>query len=158
VFPGVREPVVAQQSLATVGADVCFVGHVHAPAQFAAGEATVIVPGATERMAFGDSDLTGFVYAELDATGRVRPRFVRVPNQRRVQGVVGAADLAAAERSGTASLDYLRQRIDAVADPEAFVRLRLEGPVSRAAYHALRLREVGEYGAARCFFFDLDPH
>ena len=47
-------------------------------------------------------------------------------------------------------------RMEEVCRREAMVRVSLEGPISRQRYHDLRLREIAEYGAARCFFLDLD--
>jgi predicted phosphodiesterase len=155
VFPGPSEPIIPTASLAGVGTDVCFLGHIHAPAQFTAGRTAVVAPGATERMSFGDSEHTGFVYAELDIAGLAHVQRIPVPSQPRVEITVQAQDL---ESSPMEPVEYLAQRIDAVADEDAFVRLRLEGPVSRLQYQSLQLREVSAYGAARCFFFDLDPH
>jgi len=155
VFPGPSEPIIPTESLARVGADVCLVGHVHAPAQFKAGRTTVIAPGATERMAFGDSDRTGFALVELEPSGPSHVRHVPVPSQPRTEVTIRSQELGA---SGSEPVEYLRRRIDEVADEEAFVRVRLEGPVSRLLYQSLQLRDVSEYGAARCFFFDLDPH
>ena len=50
----------------------------------------------------------------------------------------------------------LLSRLEAVCDREALVRVSLEGPITRQRYHDLRLRDVAEFGASRCFFLDLD--
>jgi len=152
--PQAEEPVVRWESVARLdGVHVLAVGHVHRFARFRIGETTVVVPGATERMTFGDDEgEPGFVFLELDAAGRVRQlQHVAVPAQPRREAVVRAEDLDEEDPSAS-----LLARIEPLCDPEALVRVRLVGLMGRRGYHALDLPRAHQYGQQRCFFFDLD--
>ncbi len=151
IYPGANEPRLPQATLARFPADAFFVGHVHHHARLALDGRLVVVPGATERMTFGESQETpGFVYLELTPGGVERLEHRAVASQPRHETTVrletlDGDDLAAA----------LLRRIEAVCHPEALVRVKLQGAVSRDAYHALDLAGARDFGAARCALFDL---
>ncbi len=83
-FPGAFEPVVKRETIAGLDADYLLVGHVHARTHFRVGGTHVLVPGATERMYFGEfAHDPGFVVLDLDAAGRAEHRWVTFPAQPR---------------------------------------------------------------------------
>ncbi|HZK67207.1 MAG TPA: metallophosphoesterase, partial [Chloroflexota bacterium] len=62
IYPGASEAILRRATVEALGADCLLVGHVHKHAAFRWGERTVVVPGATERMTFGDlGSQPGFV-------------------------------------------------------------------------------------------------
>ena len=152
VYPGAPEPIIRRDTVERLGVNCLFVGHIHSFAAFRWGTTAVVVPGATEQMTFGElGSRPGFVYVELDPSGATEIQHVSVEPQPRRQLLIPSSDLATDDPAET-----VKARLEAVCDREAMVRLSLEGPITRQRYHDLRLREVAEFGAARCFFLDLD--
>ncbi len=151
LHPYAHEPLLRQATLAAFPADVFLVGHVHRHATLQLGHRLVVVPGATERMTFGESGETpGFVYLELAPGGVERLEHQPVPCQPRRMATVPVATLDGADLHAA-----LLRRIEPLCHPEALVRVTLTGTLSREAYHALDLAAVRDFGAARCAFFDL---
>ena len=152
VYPGAPEPIARRRTVERLeGVDYLLVGHVHRFATFRWGGRTVVVPGATERMTFAEMDgRPGFVYLEAEPGRLVTLRQVAVECQPREQLVIPTSEL------GESPAEEVKARMEAVCRRDAMVRVSLEGPISRRCYHDLRLRELAEYGAARCFFLDLD--
>jgi exonuclease SbcD len=153
VYPGAPEPIVRRQTVETLeGVQYLLVGHVHRYAAFCWADKTVIVPGATERMTFGEQEARpGFVYLELEAGRTVELRHVPVECQPRQQLEIHTRDIADGDPA-----ELVIDRLRGVCDREAMVRVILQGPISRQRYHDLKLRELAAYGSAHSFFFDLD--
>jgi DNA repair exonuclease SbcCD nuclease subunit len=151
IYPGANEPILRQATLAEFPADVFLIGHVHHHAHLQLDRRLVVVPGATERMTFGESRETpGFVYLELAPGGVERLEHHAVPSQPRREATVrvdslDGDDLAAA----------LLRRIEPVCQADALVRVKLVGAIRREAYHALDLAGARDFGAARSAYFDL---
>ena len=73
-------------------------GHVHHHTYLTLDGRLVVVPGATERMTFGEcAETPGFVYLELTPGGPERLEHRAVPSQARYQTTVRAADATSAE-------------------------------------------------------------
>ena len=53
-------------------------------------------------------------------------------------------------------LDVLRERLERFCKPDAMVRLRLQGPITREHYRELDLRQLWIYGQRNAFFFEID--
>lgn len=53
-------------------------------------------------------------------------------------------------------LERIRERLEPFCMPDAMVRLRLEGPVTREQYRELDLRQLWIYGQRSAFFFEVD--
>lgn len=152
VYPGAPEPVISRGTVERLGVDCLLVGHVHGFATFQWGRTAVVVPGATERMTFGEmGSRPGFVHMELEPGRPPSIAHVPVESQPRRQIAISSAEL-----DGDDPAAALMERIDSVAGAGTIVRVLLQGPITRQRYHQLRLRDVAEYGASRCFFLDLD--
>lgn len=152
IYPGAPEAIFRRATAEALGADCLLVGHVHKHAAFRWGESTVVVPGSTERMTFGDlGSQPGFVEMELEPGRPVRVRHLPVECQPRAQITLPAREL----RDGDPHQAVLTC-LEPLLDRETMVRLCLEGPITRQRYHDLRPRELAEFGSARGFFFDLD--
>lgn len=152
IYPGAPEPVIRRASVERLSLDCLLVGHVHKYLAARWGGTTVTVPGATERMTFGELDARpGFMYLELEPGRPPQLRHIAVDSQPRLQLTVRTADLDPDDPAAA-----LIAMLDSECDRRTMVRMSLEGPITRQRYHDLRLRELAEHGAARAFFFDLD--
>jgi DNA repair protein SbcD/Mre11 len=151
IYPGANEPRLPQATLARFPADAYFVGHVHHHTHLTLDGRLVVVPGATERMTFGERKETpGFVYLELAPGGVERLEHCAVPSQARHATTVRVADLEGDDLAAA-----LLRRIEMICHPDALVRVKLDGAVSREAYHSLDLAGARDFGVARCTLFDL---
>ena len=91
--PNSPEPVFALASLEKIAASAFIIGDSHRPAYKKVGGSAIVVPGATERMTFGENpDVPGFVALEL-APGEVHYERIQLPGQPRVELEIRAADL-----------------------------------------------------------------
>ena len=153
VYPGAPEPIVRRQTVEGLkGVDCLLVGHVHRFAAFRWGDKTVVVPGATERMTFAETEGSpGFVYMEVEPGRLPSLQQVAVECQPREQLAIPTSELMEGDPA-----EAVMARLDSICRREAMVRVSLEGSISRHRYHQLRLRELAEYGAARSFFLELD--
>ncbi len=180
-FPGEMETFVRRSSLIRFnGFRVVLAGHVHTYARFSVGDKAVVVCGATERMAFGQSeDKIGFVYLELTHDGlryaehmpiKPQPRHVITIRTTELWPPLQAdqpmpSDNTATLERGTVLLseapmlsvtERILQKVESYCTEEAMVRLNLEGPITREQYHSLDLRSLWLYGQQRAFSFEVD--
>ncbi|GHO79961.1 nuclease [Ktedonobacter sp. SOSP1-85] len=177
-FPGEMETFVRRSSLPRLeGFHVVLAGHVHAYDRFSIGDKTIVVCGATELMEFGQSaDTVGFVYLELTQRGLRGAEHVPIMPQPRHVITLRTTELWPAQlpqketslayaQSGVVQDDEtllptvterILQKIEPYCTPDALVRLRLEGPITRDQYHELDLRGIWLYGQQRAFSFEID--
>jgi len=129
-----------------------FIGDLHRTHKAVVERATVIIPGATERMTFGEiSEKAGFYYAELDGKDARKLQHQELEPQPMRREIIRTTDLPA-----DAPTDYVFERLRDWADAEQLMQLRLEGPVSREMYHHLRFFDIWRLGNELNFYFDLD--
>lgn len=154
IFPGAPEAIVAKASLDRLsGTQLVVAGHVHRHAHWQLGRMTVLVPGATEHMTFGESGPAGYTLVELSVGGVERLDHLRVECQPRSQVTVRTTELP---NDGEDRVAAILRRFEEGCGPDVMARLILEGPIEREAYHALDFQRIWDVGLARCFSFDLD--
>jgi hypothetical protein len=120
------------------------------------GQMQVLIPGATELMTFGEAGTPSFSVVELARDGGVtRLDRIKVEPQCRRTVTVRTTDLETADDSVDLCAAIIR-RVEPVTDRDTMVRLVLEGPLSRQAYHSLDLPRLFEFGFLRAFHFDVD--
>ena len=152
--PAADEPLIARESLERLAVSLVIAGHVHRPGILHGRPGpTIVIPGATERLTFdGAEDDPGYWLIELHQSGEIVAADRRaVASQPRRDLVIATEDLPT-EEPGRA----LQAILDPVCRPDILVRLRLRGPIHRAAYQALKVRSLIAYGQARAFAFELD--
>lgn len=135
-------------------ADLIVLGDIHhAPKPIGLGGGRlVVIPGATERMDFGDdAEVPGYV--RLEYTAEQRWQAERVPLQSQPRQVI---EIHATELPAHDAGQWLTDRVLAVADAQTLVKLVLTGLIPRDAYQALRLRSVVEALNGRVFQCSLD--
>ncbi|MFQ6016367.1 MAG: exonuclease SbcCD subunit D, partial [Anaerolineae bacterium] len=155
IYPGANEPILSKASIAALeGIDCLLVGHVHRKQKMKVGELTVLFPGPTERMTFGERDeATGFLYLRFSGKERIRmrSRHVELEPQRMDRIEIRATDIPAEDPTG-----YVLDRVREASDPDLLLQCRLVGPLSRHLYHDLRFFDIWRMGNEVNFFFDLD--
>jgi DNA repair exonuclease SbcCD nuclease subunit len=145
-----NEPVISHGSLDTVGVDILCSGHIHKPTDFRIGSHQVIVPGATERMEFGEIDRdTGFY--ELTSNGdTVETRYVSLEAQPMRDETVSANDL-----TGENPTQKILELVNELSESDQLFKFRFEGTLSREAYHRLNIHEIWDQGRNSNFYFDI---
>ncbi|MDD3926055.1 MAG: DNA repair exonuclease [bacterium] len=144
------EPVVKRESLAACGAGIVLLGHNHRSFRQTVGAVTVISAGATERLDFGEiGNRPGFWVLEIE-NGGLQTDFVTLTPQPMHRLRIAAEDLA-----GDDPTAIILEHLSEIADEGAMLRLDIEGTLSRAAYHRLRLTEIWRRGTEQSFYFDL---
>jgi DNA repair exonuclease SbcCD nuclease subunit len=153
-FPGYEESVVRQASLQDLaGVQYVFAGHVHRTRVMKVGAQTAIVPGATERMRFGELDMTpGFYDLTLSPAGPVDIRHVPVTAQPRCELHWRTTELPPHELPG----DSLIRRLEPLCAADTMIKLFLDGSLTRERFHGLELRRVIEFAVQRAFSFEID--
>lgn len=145
-----NEPVISHASIDSVGANVLCSGHIHKPADFKIGGNQVVVPGATERMEFGEIDRdTGFYVLSFDGE-EVDTQYVELEPQPMEEETVSANDLKG-ENPTQKVLELVNER----SDPDQLCKLRFEGTLTRDQYHRLDVHEIWNQGRSSNFYFDL---
>lgn len=158
LHPLAEEPTIAKASIAALAGrvDALLVGHIHEARQSEVAGVKVIFPGPTERLSFGELDVAcGFVRLDVTSGGRgpgaITARHVPLEPQPMRRHTLRTTDLPSDDPTA-----WLVDQIRRLSRPDQILQLRLEGPLPRAAYHALRLREAWQVGHDLNFYFDLD--
>ena len=118
------------------------------------GQMQVLIPGATERMTFGETGDPSFTVVDIEpGTGVVALERVKVPFQPRRTVTVRTSDLNPADGELCAAII---RRIESSFTSDTMLRLLLEGPVTRESYRELDLPRLYEFGLSHAFHFDVD--
>lgn len=155
IFPDANEAIVTKASLDRLrNTHLVVAGHVHHRAEWRMGPMQVLIPGATELMTFGDTGTRSFSVADLVRGGVASLEAVEVPCQPRVQVTVRTTDLD--EAAGGDICAAIMRRIETHCASDGFLRLHVEGPITRDGYRALDLPRLYAFGVERTFYFDVD--
>ena len=150
--PAVTGPLIRRATIARLSGavDLLVVGDVHRPDTFRCGDVTVVIPGATERLTFGDSYVPGYAWIEAESS-RILARHEALSPQPRVLLIVSAAELDPDDPTAS-----IVAGVGARADPDAMARLVVEGVLPREVYRRLNPVVVEEHGRRAFFSFELD--
>ncbi len=153
VPPDFQDPIIPKSRIAALdGIDYVFLGDIHRTHKSIIDRVTVLIPGATERMGFGEQNETpGFYYAELDGRRAVKLIHKEIEPQPMRRETIRTTDLP--DDSPT---DYVFERLHEWSNREQMMQLRMEGPLKRDVYHRLRFFDIWRLGTELNFFFDLD--
>ncbi len=158
LHPSADEPVIRKASIAALEGvvDCVLVGHVHTARELAIGGVKVVFPGPTERLTFGELDVRcGFSVLTIEGRrpSRVTARRIHIDPQPMRRETVRATDIPA---DGPTA--WLVDRVRSWSAPDQILQVRVEGPLPRATYQALRFLDVWQVGHDLNFYFDLDRH
>jgi DNA repair exonuclease SbcCD nuclease subunit len=177
LHPLAEEATIGNASIAALATEVDYllVGHIHEAIELDVGGVRVLFPGPTERMSFGELEVAcGFAQLEVTrvaqednttADGRpnddrsakgarramITSRHLHLDPQPMRRETLRAGDIPADEPTA-----WVIEQLRGFSAPDQILQLRLDGPLGRETYHALRIRDVLAVGADLNFFFDLD--
>jgi len=151
--PGFGEAVLKKETVSKMrGIDYFFLGDIHRTHRKVVDHATVLIPGATERMNFGEmNEDPGFYYLELESKTPIKMQHQRIEPQAMRRETIRTTDLPA-----DAPSEYVYEKIREWADAEQMMQLRIEGPLDREVYHRLKFFDIWRLGNELNFYFDLD--
>lgn len=153
VPPDFQDPILSKARVAALkGIDYLFVGDIHRTHKAVVEETTVLIPGATERLGFGElTNKPGYYYVELEDNRAVKLLHKDIEPQPMRRETIRTTDIP--EDSAT---EYVFDRLREWSNPEQLTQLRMEGPLKREVYHHLRFFDIWRLGNEINFFFDLD--
>ena len=153
VPPDFAESVLSKTRVAQMqDIDYYFLGDIHRTHKAVVDKSTVIIPGATERMTFGElEEKTGFYYVELDGKDAIKLSHQSIEPQPMRREIIRTTDIDPAQPT-----EYVYEKLREWADAEQMMQLRIEGPLEREVYHRLRFYDVWRLGNEINFYFDLD--
>ncbi len=153
VPPDFGEAVLPKSRVAAMpGIDYYFLGDIHRTHKAVVDKATVVIPGATERMTFGEiGEQAGFYFIELDGKDAKKLQHQEIEPQPMRREIIRTTDIAQDQPT-----EYVFEKLRAWADAEQLMQLRIEGPLEREVYHCLRFFDIWRLGNELNFYFDLD--
>ncbi|MCR4432806.1 MAG: metallophosphoesterase [Caldiserica bacterium] len=153
-IPGAQDLTVSLGSLDLLdGVNLFGIGHYHHPKDFRIGNKTVIIPGATERLDFGEREEScGFYYIEYNS-GRIKAEFKQVLTQPMGQVVVRSPEL---ERALPDPTSLILNRVREASHPKKLLKMKVEGMFTPELYHQIQWGKVWQEGKSNNFFFDID--
>ncbi len=153
VPPDFQDPILPKARVpALKGIDYLFLGDIHRTHKAVVEETTVIIPGATERMGFGElTEKPGFYYVELEGKKAVKLLHKDIEPQPMRRETIRTTDIPQDNPT-----DYIFDRVREWSNSEQMMQLRIEGPLEREVYHHLHFFDIWRLGTESNFFFDLD--
>ena len=131
-------------------------GYHHNYSRTTIGQAEVIVAGATQHVDFSTLDRApGFVFLGLAADGVRWCNHISVDSFSLQRLVIQAQDLWV-DQDSTSPTDVILERLRPLCSEDTMVQLRLEGELTRSAYHQLDLNQIRRYGEEHCFALAID--
>jgi len=131
-------------------------GYHHNYSRTTIGQAEVIVAGATQHVDFSTLDRApGFVFLGLAADGVRWCNHVKVDSFSLQRLVIRAQDLWV-DQDSTSPTDVILEQLRPLCSEDTMVQLRLEGELTRSAYHQLDLNQIRRYGEEHCFALAID--
>ncbi len=153
VPPGFEDGLFKKATIAALKQiDYFLIGDIHFTNKLNVEHATVLIPGSTERLTFGEiKNEPGFYYLELDGKRPVRMTRKLIEPQAMRRHEIRCGNLP-----GENPTDYVFEEIRAVSHNNQMLQLRMEGILDREAYHKLKFFDIWRLGSELNFYFDLD--
>lgn len=128
-------------------------GHLHPHSHFDMGGKYVIIPGATERLDFGEEkNECGFYYVELGKNPKIRYQKISAQPMRTLE--IHTAEINKHPKDKW--FPYLVSRIKEVSHPQQLLRCRIFGEIDKDYNIHIPINRLREEGNAGNFYFDLD--
>ncbi len=156
VPPGFEEGVFKKSTIAALKQiDYFLVGDIHFTNKLNVEHATVLIPGSTERLTFGEiKNEPGFYYLEFDSDGARRP--VKMTRKLIEPQAMRRHEIRCGNLPSDNPTEYVFEEIRAVSNAQQLLQLRMEGILEREQYHKLKFFDIWRLGSELNFYFDLD--
>lgn len=153
VPPGFDNAVIRKSSIAALKQiDYFLVGDIHNTNKLNVEHATVLIPGSTERLTFGEiKNEPGFYYMEFDKSRPVKLTRKLINPQQMRRHEIRCGNLPADDPT-----TYIFEELRAVSDHDQLIQLQMAGILDRDAYHKLKFFDIWRLGNELNFYFDLD--
>lgn len=150
---GFGDPVIRKSSISRLKAiDYFLIGDIHKTNKLTVEHATVLIPGSTERLTFGEvSQDPGFYYLELEGK---RP--VKLIRKELSPQPMRRLEVRATEIPAVKPTEWIFDEIRGVSDKDQLFQLQISGPLDRDVYHQLRFFDIWRLGNELNFYFDID--
>lgn len=145
--------VVPIAQLRELPAEFIIAGHLHPHSHFDMGDKFVIIPGATERLDFGEErNECGFYYLELGKPPKIRYHKISAQPMRTLE--IHTAEIN--QHPEDKWFSYLVSRIKEVSHPQQLLRCKIFGETCKDFNTHIPTNRLREEGNASNFYFDLD--
>jgi len=132
--------------------DFFFVGHIHKPEYFRLGEKHVFIPGSTERMTFGEKDVTcGFWFLEIEGKEIIKKEYIKLECQQMEEIEIRSPDIPSTNPTA-----FLLHKVLSSSGKDKLLKLTLLGNIKRELYRSINFHELWVRGNEANFYFDLD--
>ncbi|GER87801.1 nuclease [Dictyobacter vulcani] len=131
-------------------------GYHHSHSQLHLDQTEVIVAGATQYIDFSAPEQApGFVFLGLAADGVRWCNHISVDSFSMHEVVISTSELWP-EDSAQSPTEIMLARLNPLCSDDAMILLRLQGELTRSAYHQLDLNQIRHYGEEHCFALAID--
>jgi DNA repair exonuclease SbcCD nuclease subunit len=131
-------------------------GYHHNYSRAHVGQCEVVVAGATQHVDFSAPDhAPGFVFLGLAADGVRWCNHISVDALPLQRLVLHSRELWS-DVISVAPTEIILERLRPLCSPNTLIQLRLEGELTRSAYHQLDLNQIRRYGEEHCFALAID--
>lgn len=145
--------VVPLSQLRELPADLIIAGHLHPHTHFEFANKHIIIPGATERLDFGEEkNEPGFYYVELDNQPKIRYHKISAQPMRTLE--IHTSELDSHKKEEVFSI--ILSRIKEVSHPQQLLRCKIHGETEKDFLQYVPLTRLWEEANASNFYFDLD--
>ncbi|GCE26493.1 nuclease [Dictyobacter alpinus] len=131
-------------------------GYHHSYSQLHIDQTEVVVAGATQYIDFSAPDhAPGFVFLGLAADGVRWCNHISVDSLSMHHLVISTSELWS-EDLASSPTEIILERLRPLCRDDAMILLRLQGELTRSAYHQLDLNQIRRYGEEHCFALAID--
>lgn len=149
--PKAQEPQISEGTLYSLPFDLFVIGHLHEHRDFSFGEKMLIIPGATEKINFGEEkNETGFYFIRLEG-GKLFPEYIKVKSQ-----PMKSIEIRTSEISNENPTESILTRIEKESFKDQLLKCKIAGPLSLSLYQKISFNRINKMGNEWNFFFDLD--
>lgn len=149
--PKAQEPQISEGTLYSLPFDLFIIGHLHEHKDFTLGKKTLVIPGATEKVNFGEEkNETGFYFIRLEGR-KVLPDYIKVNSQ-----PMKSIEIRTGEISHENPMESILSIIERESHKDQLLKCKIVGPISMSAYQKIMFNKINEMGNQENFFFDLD--
>ncbi|MGB9857660.1 MAG: metallophosphoesterase family protein [Dictyoglomaceae bacterium] len=149
--PQAQEPQISKGTLYSFPFDLYIIGHLHEHREHIFGNKRIIIPGATERINFGEEENeTGFYFIRIEGK-RVFSEYLKINSQ-----PMKTIEIKTSEISPENPTESIIRRIEEESLENQLLKCRISGPLSISIYQNINFSKINRRGMELNFFFDLD--